>query len=162
MLGEVGGILGGNLGDEGGASQDSLRIYRVQPRERRGIGPRRGSIPIPEPHKHWAVYVWGTRLRKIPTGNVRCLGITRARLERAASGRRGGQTCVSTELPRVTTPEPWRRPAGAYRPLRTALLSYRSKPHCGGQGIYLRHLSPAPAAPRHPAQPFSSPPYPNL
>ena len=27
------------------------------------------------------------------------------------------------------------------RPLRVALLSYRSKPHCGGQGIYLRHLS---------------------
>ena len=27
------------------------------------------------------------------------------------------------------------------RPLRIALVSYRSKPHCGGQGIYLRHLS---------------------
>ncbi len=27
------------------------------------------------------------------------------------------------------------------RPLRVALVSYRSKPHCGGQGIYLRHLS---------------------
>ena len=27
------------------------------------------------------------------------------------------------------------------RPLRIALLSYRSKPHCGGQGVYVRHLS---------------------
>ena len=25
--------------------------------------------------------------------------------------------------------------------MRIAMLSYRSKPHCGGQGIYLRHLS---------------------
>ena len=25
--------------------------------------------------------------------------------------------------------------------MRVALLSYRSKPHCGGQGIYIRHLS---------------------
>ena len=25
--------------------------------------------------------------------------------------------------------------------MRIALLSYRSKPHCGGQGVYLRHLS---------------------
>ena len=25
--------------------------------------------------------------------------------------------------------------------VRVALLSYRSKPHCGGQGIYIRHLS---------------------
>jgi len=27
------------------------------------------------------------------------------------------------------------------RPLRIALVSYRSKAHVGGQGIYLRHLS---------------------
>ena len=25
--------------------------------------------------------------------------------------------------------------------MRIAMLSYRSKPHCGGQGIYIRHLS---------------------
>ena len=25
--------------------------------------------------------------------------------------------------------------------MRVALLSYRSKPHCGGQGVYVRHLS---------------------
>ena len=27
------------------------------------------------------------------------------------------------------------------RPLRIALLCYRSKPHCGGQGVYVRALS---------------------
>ena len=29
------------------------------------------------------------------------------------------------------------------RPLRIGILSYRSNPHCGGQGVYLRHLSRA-------------------
>src|SRR3712207_8869200 len=29
------------------------------------------------------------------------------------------------------------------RPLRIALLAYRGKPHCGGQGVYVRHLSAA-------------------
>jgi len=69
---------------------------------------------------------------------------------------------VSTELPRVTTPEPWSRPAGADRPLRVALLSYRSKPHCGGQGIYLRHLSRELAALGHHVEVFSGQPYPEL
>ena len=32
--------------------------------------------------------------------------------------------------------------------MRIAMLSYRSKPHCGGQGIYLRHLSRELTAPR--------------
>jgi hypothetical protein len=31
---------------------------------------------------------------------------------------------------------------GPQRPLEIALLSYRSKPHCGGQGVYVRTLSP--------------------
>ena len=29
------------------------------------------------------------------------------------------------------------------QPLRVALLAYRGKPHCGGQGVYVRHLSKA-------------------
>src|ERR1700752_4551511 len=47
-------------------------------------------------------------------------------------------------------------------PLRIALLSYRSKPHCGGQGIYLRHLSRELAALGHHVEVFSGPPYPEL
>jgi glycosyltransferase involved in cell wall biosynthesis len=47
-------------------------------------------------------------------------------------------------------------------PLRVALLSYRSKPHCGGQGIYLRHLSRELAALGHRVEVFSGPPYPEL
>ena len=32
--------------------------------------------------------------------------------------------------------------------MRVALLSYRSKPHCGGQGVYVRHLSRELVTPR--------------
>ena len=48
------------------------------------------------------------------------------------------------------------------RPLRIALLSYRSKPHCGGQGVYVRHLSRELANLGHQVEVLSGPPYPNL
>ena len=48
------------------------------------------------------------------------------------------------------------------RPLRIALLSYRSKPHCGGQGVYVRHLSRELAALGHHVEVFSGQPYPDL
>jgi glycosyltransferase involved in cell wall biosynthesis len=48
------------------------------------------------------------------------------------------------------------------KPLRIALLSYRSKPHCGGQGIYLRHVSRELAALGHHVEVFSGQPYPEL
>ncbi len=48
------------------------------------------------------------------------------------------------------------------RTLRVALLSYRSKPHCGGQGIYLRHLSRELTALGHRVEVFSGQPYPDL
>jgi len=47
-------------------------------------------------------------------------------------------------------------------PLRVALLVYRGKPHCGGQGIYTRHLSAALADLGHHVEVFSGPPYPEL
>ena len=46
--------------------------------------------------------------------------------------------------------------------MRIALLSYRSKPHCGGQGIYLRHLSRELTALGHSVEVFSGQPYPEL
>ena len=48
------------------------------------------------------------------------------------------------------------------RPLRIALLSYRSKPHCGGQGIYVRHLTRELHALGHHVEVFSGQPYPEL
>ena len=52
--------------------------------------------------------------------------------------------------------------ASVHRPLRIALLSYRSKPHSGGQGVYVRHLSRELAARGHYVEVFSGQPYPDL
>ncbi|MHB2023290.1 MAG: glycosyltransferase, partial [Mycobacteriales bacterium] len=46
--------------------------------------------------------------------------------------------------------------------LRVALLSYRSKPHCGGQGVYVRNLSRELARMGHSVEVFSGQPYPML
>jgi glycosyltransferase involved in cell wall biosynthesis len=46
--------------------------------------------------------------------------------------------------------------------VRVALLSYRSKPHCGGQGVYVRHLSRELVALGHRVEVFSGQPYPEL
>lgn len=46
--------------------------------------------------------------------------------------------------------------------MRIALLSYRSKPHCGGQGVYLRHLSRELVRLGHEVEVFSGQPYPIL
>ncbi|MGI9161796.1 MAG: glycosyltransferase family 4 protein [Mycobacterium sp.] len=44
--------------------------------------------------------------------------------------------------------------------MRIALLSYRSKTHCGGQGVYVRHLSRGLAELGHHVEVFSGQPYP--
>src|SRR5436309_13866913 len=46
--------------------------------------------------------------------------------------------------------------------MRIALLSYRSKPHCGGQGVYVRHLSRSLVELGHEVEVFSGAPYPDL
>ena len=46
--------------------------------------------------------------------------------------------------------------------MRIALLSYRSKPHCGGQGVYVRHLSRELVALGHDVEVLSGQPYPVL
>lgn len=46
--------------------------------------------------------------------------------------------------------------------MRIALLSYRSKPHVGGQGIYIRRLSRELVALGHTVEVFSGQPYPDL
>jgi glycosyltransferase involved in cell wall biosynthesis len=46
--------------------------------------------------------------------------------------------------------------------LRIALVSYRSKPHCGGQGVYVRHLSRELTELGHTVEVFSGQPYPEL
>jgi glycosyltransferase involved in cell wall biosynthesis len=46
--------------------------------------------------------------------------------------------------------------------VRVALVSYRSKPHCGGQGVYVRHLSRELVRLGHEVEVFSGQPYPEL
>ncbi|SMD06346.1 glycosyltransferase family 4 protein [Kibdelosporangium aridum] len=44
--------------------------------------------------------------------------------------------------------------------MRVALLSYRGKQHCGGQGVYIRHLSRELVALGHYVEVIAGPPYP--
>ena len=60
------------------------------------------------------------------------------------------------------TPPPETPAADGGRRLRIALLSYRSKPHCGGQGVYVRHLSRELTNLGHEVEVISGPPYPLL
>src|SRR4029453_13833965 len=46
--------------------------------------------------------------------------------------------------------------------MRIALLSYRSKTHCGGQGVYVRPLSRGLVELGHDVEVFSGQPYPDL
>lgn len=46
--------------------------------------------------------------------------------------------------------------------MRIALLSYRSKTHCGGQGVYVRHLSHGLVELGHDVEVFSGQPYPEV
>lgn len=48
------------------------------------------------------------------------------------------------------------------RPLRILLPSYRSHPHTGGQGVYIRHLSKSLVDLGHHVDVISGPPYPEL
>lgn len=48
------------------------------------------------------------------------------------------------------------------RPLRIAILGYRSHPYGGGQGVYIRYLSKALVEAGHSVDVISGPPYPHL
>ena len=52
--------------------------------------------------------------------------------------------------------------AAAERPLRIALLGYRSQPYGGGQGVYIKYLSKALVEAGHHVDVISGPPYPHL
>ncbi len=47
-------------------------------------------------------------------------------------------------------------------PLRVAYLCYRGNPHCGGQGVYTRHLTRELVALGHQVTVFAGPPWPEL
>lgn len=71
-------------------------------------------------------------------------------------------TDVRTD-PRPTTRRPHAAGDGTDgSPLRIGLLSYRSKPHSGGQGVYVRNLSRELVALGHHVEVLSGQPYPTL
>lgn len=57
---------------------------------------------------------------------------------------------------------PTRRKPAADAPLRIALLTYRGKQHCGGQGVYTRYIAKALTDLGHHVEVFSGQPYPRL
>ena len=48
------------------------------------------------------------------------------------------------------------------KPLKICLLTYRGNPTCGGQGVYIKHLSKALVDIGHSVDVISGPPYPHL
>jgi glycosyltransferase involved in cell wall biosynthesis len=48
------------------------------------------------------------------------------------------------------------------KPLKICLLTYRGNPNCGGQGVYIKHLSKALSDLGHEVDVVSGPPYPHL
>ncbi|MEU8139738.1 glycosyltransferase family 4 protein [Streptodolium elevatio] len=63
------------------------------------------------------------------------------------------KTVGAAESPASAAPSP------ADRPLRIALLAYRGDPFCGGQGVYVRHLSRELARLGHHVEVITGPPY---
>ncbi len=59
-------------------------------------------------------------------------------------------------------PAPDLRSLGRDEPLRIAYLTYRGKPHVGGQGVYTRHLTKALADLGHEVEVYGGQPYPIL
>ena len=66
----------------------------------------------------------------------------------------------SLPAPTAASAAPSRVP-GPDDPLRIAFLTYRGKPHVGGQGVYTRHLTKALVDLGHHVEVYSGQPYPD-
>ncbi|MCF6526588.1 glycosyltransferase family 4 protein, partial [Streptomyces sp. JJ36] len=69
---------------------------------------------------------------------------------------------MTAEAARDTGPHAGSEAAAGDRPLRIALLSYKGNPFCGGQGVYVRHLSRELARLGHRVEVIGAQPYPVL
>ena len=70
---------------------------------------------------------------------------------------------MTAEAVQATVPPPPAQTAAAGdRPLRIALLTYKGNPFCGGQGVYVRHLSRELARLGHSVEVIGAQPYPVL
>ncbi|MEN8655181.1 glycosyltransferase family 4 protein [Streptomyces sp. 21So2-11] len=76
-----------------------------------------------------------------------------------AEAIQAGPHAGSSDAPAPDVPAPC---GDGDRPLRIALLSYKGNPFCGGQGVYVRHLSRELARLGHSVEVLGSQPYPVL
>ncbi|MEO3973215.1 glycosyltransferase family 4 protein [Streptomyces sp. CAU 1734] len=77
----------------------------------------------------------------------------------SSSGRPGGSDSRASSTPSASRGD---RDGSGDRPLRIALLSYKGNPFCGGQGVYVRHLSRELARLGHRVEVIGAQPYPVL
>ncbi|MEW2492070.1 glycosyltransferase family 4 protein [Streptomyces nodosus] len=77
--------------------------------------------------------------------------------EASEAGPREGSAAVGAGAPSKRSREP-----GEDRPLRIALLTYKGNPFCGGQGVYVRHLSRELVRLGHRVEVIGAQPYPVL
>jgi glycosyltransferase involved in cell wall biosynthesis len=75
---------------------------------------------------------------------------------------RGKKSVWHAHLFSMTYSRDYPMPLTNNRPLRVCLLSYRSNPHCGGQGVYLKNLSRALKDLGHKVEVVTGPPDPQL
>jgi len=93
-------------------------------------------------------------LRQFPGHRLAGPGLSLAESVAGASGSAPGAAAAdSTPVASATTPD---------GPLRVCLLSYRSDPYSGGQGVYVKYLSRALARRGHDVTVVSGKPYPDL
>lgn len=69
---------------------------------------------------------------------------------------------VQAAAPRPAEASPASAPSNGERPLRIAMLTYKGNPFCGGQGVYVRHLSRELARLGHTVEVIGAQPYPVL
>lgn len=69
---------------------------------------------------------------------------------------------LTTNIDSYSRQSALKHPTAPIKPLRIALLGYRSHPHVGGQGIYINYLSKALVDIGHSVDVISGPPYPKL
>jgi hypothetical protein len=69
---------------------------------------------------------------------------------------------ITTDIDSYSCQSASQHPTTPTKPLRIALLGYRSHPHVGGQGIYINYLSKALVDIGHSVDVISGPPYPEL
>src|SRR5215218_2527037 len=77
-----------------------------------------------------------------------------------ASNRMLAENWNPVTLPSTATRSSGLTQRGGRWAVRIAWLSYRSKEHCGGQGVYVKHLSAGLADLGHEVEVFSGQPYP--